>query len=91
MFDTDEDYNYVPEIPCNTNEPYKPKLFDDYKKQKKNKWNTGIIVDYSDEILRPMTEKERQRAKNDNLQILVDGDPFAYRAAFCQDEETEAD
>ena len=29
--------------------------------------------------------------KNDNLQILVDGDPFAYRAAFsCADEETQA-
>jgi len=29
--------------------------------------------------------------KNENLQILVDGDPFAYRAAFsCADEETEA-
>ena len=29
--------------------------------------------------------------KNENLQILVDGDPFAYRAAFsCEDEEAEA-
>ena len=28
--------------------------------------------------------------KNENLQILVDGDPFAYRAAFsCADEEAE--
>ena len=70
MFDTDEDYNYVPESwPCNTNEPYKPKLFDDYKKaeEERSKWNTAIIVDYSDEILRPMTEKERQRAKERQL------------------------
>ena len=70
MFDTDEDYNYVPESwPCNTNEPYIPKLFDDYKEAEKerSKWNTGIIVDYSDEILRPMTEKERQRAKERQL------------------------
>ena len=36
MFDTDEDYNYVPEeFPCNTNEPYKPKLFDNYEEAEK--------------------------------------------------------
>lgn len=70
MFDTDEDYNYVPEEwPCNTNEQYKPKLFDTYETAEieRIKWNTGIIVDYSDEILRPMTEKERQRAKERQL------------------------
>jgi len=70
MFDTDEDYNYVPEEwPCNTAEGYKPKLFDTYESAEieRSKWNTGIIVDYSDEILRPMTEKERQRAKERQL------------------------
>ena len=70
MFDTDEDYNYVPESwPCNTKEPYKPKLFDDYKEAEKerSKLNRGIIVDYSDDILRPMTKKERQRAKERQL------------------------
>ena len=70
MFDTDEDYNYVPESwPCNTTEGYKPKLFDTYEaaEEERSKWNTGIIVDYSDEILRPMTQKERQRAKEREL------------------------
>lgn len=70
MFDADEDYNYVPEEwPCNTTDSYKPKLFDNYESavEERSKWNTGIIVDYSDEILRPMTEKERQRAKERQL------------------------
>ena len=65
MFDTDEDYNYVPEEwPCNTTEEYKPKLFNTYEaaEEERSKWNTGIIVDYTDDILRPMTQKERQRA-----------------------------
>ena len=70
MFDTDCDYNYVPESwPCNTNESYKPKLFNTYEAAEKecSKWNTGIIVDYTDDILRPMTQKERQRAEERKL------------------------
>jgi hypothetical protein len=74
MFDTDCDYNYVPESwPCNTNESYKPKLFNTYEAAEKecSKWNTGIIVDYTDDILRPMTQKERQRAEERQLANTV--------------------
>jgi len=69
LINVDEDMIYVPEdTKVSSNNP-KPKLFDTYEDavaEQKN-WNTGIIVEYTDDrqyknSIREMTDDERLRA-----------------------------
>ncbi len=65
LIDVDGDWMYVPEnSKCFKNHP-DPKLFltIEEAEEEQGKWNTGIVVEYISQVIKPMTQDERQRAK----------------------------
>jgi|TARA_Y100000004_G_scaffold145540_1_gene166059 hypothetical protein len=62
LLDIDGDIMYLPnQWPCETGHN-DPKLFDTIEEaeaERKN-WNTGMIVDYFDDAIRPMNPEERK-------------------------------
>ena len=65
MIDVDGDWMYVPENPKMFPNHPEPKLFNDLQdaELERDKWNTGIVVDYPSNVIRPMTQEERNRSK----------------------------
>ena len=63
MIDVDGDWMYVPDTWSFPNHP-DPKLFNSFDDaiEEKEKWNTGIIVEYPTTVLRSMSREERKRA-----------------------------
>ena len=65
MIDVDGEWMYVPRNPTQFYNYPEPRLFDkleDAIKERDN-WNTGIVVDYATkDVIRQMTDEERQRA-----------------------------
>ena len=66
MIDVDGEWMYVPSNPKVFYNHPEPKLFDDIQdaEAERDKWNTGIVVDYVTSLdkIRHMTDEERQRA-----------------------------
>jgi len=67
--DVDGDIMYVPENTHGFVNFPKPKLFDNIEDaiEERNKWNTGVIIDYetglSVPVIRSFDDEERRRAK----------------------------
>ena len=63
MIDVDGDWMYVPDTWSFPNHP-DPKIFTSFDDavDEKEKWNTGIVVEYPTKHIRSMTREERKRA-----------------------------
>ena len=62
LIDVDGDIMYVPNSwPCKTSHD-DPKLFDTIEEAEAecSNWDTGMIVDYLDDAIRPMSPEERK-------------------------------
>ena len=65
MIDVDGEWMYVPENPKMFANYPEPRIFDDLQDAmiERDKWNTGIVVDYATrDVIRSMTDEERRRA-----------------------------
>jgi hypothetical protein len=65
MIDVDGEWMYVPENPKMFANHPEPRIFDDLQDAmiERDKWNTGIVVDYATrDVIRSMTDEERRRA-----------------------------
>jgi len=64
MIDVDGDWMYVPENASMFRNHPEPRLFDSIEEaeEEQKRWNTAIVCEYPQRVIRSMSKEERKRA-----------------------------